>query len=341
MLTKRSFTRNEWDHLWRLLNIMNLSMFSCGHFLSNRKQSVMSKKAQASTPKRCRQWWNRDQWIWCQGTSWVGRKPLLKIRVLRTAQQIKLDQSCVSSCGRKLTRNINQNPTIYSQESQQDDTQSSSIRKLGRRDEQETGARWGHPNRKVHWKAKDGIPHFANPPTIDTMRKSSRTCGKSWLSQKRHQWSVSKLDDQRVDLGIIHVDNDESLHSPWTKLRWQFGSFQEHKLRGTSEFIRFHAEIDIRPTSWDSGCDNESRGGKQKYASTQMPSYAWRNVRSFRSESKMAKSTSVIGDPPEDPKRPAESKRWTWEFWRSNYLHANVQWHRMDKERKFRNMYFK
>ena len=50
MLTKGSFGRDEWDHLLRLLNIMNFS-FSCSHFLSNRKQCVMSKRAQGSTAK--------------------------------------------------------------------------------------------------------------------------------------------------------------------------------------------------------------------------------------------------------------------------------------------------
>ena len=43
ILTKRSFTRDEWNHLLHLLNIMDLSMFSCSHFfLSNRKQTVQS-----------------------------------------------------------------------------------------------------------------------------------------------------------------------------------------------------------------------------------------------------------------------------------------------------------
>ena len=48
MLTKGSFTRDEWNNLLHLLNIMNLSTFSHGHFfLSNRKQSVvMSKRSQ-------------------------------------------------------------------------------------------------------------------------------------------------------------------------------------------------------------------------------------------------------------------------------------------------------
>ena len=52
MFTKGIFTRGEWDHLLRLLNIMNLSMFSCSHVLSNRKQSIMSKRAQESASKK-------------------------------------------------------------------------------------------------------------------------------------------------------------------------------------------------------------------------------------------------------------------------------------------------
>ena len=51
----------------------------------------------------------------------------------------ELDQS-VSSRDRKQTRNINPNPTMYSQERQQDDTQPSSTRKLGRRDESSNSA---------------------------------------------------------------------------------------------------------------------------------------------------------------------------------------------------------
>ena len=32
MLTRKSFTRDEWNHLLRLFNIMSFSMFSCSHF---------------------------------------------------------------------------------------------------------------------------------------------------------------------------------------------------------------------------------------------------------------------------------------------------------------------
>ena len=52
----------------------------------------------------------------------------------------ELDQSYVSHSVRKLTRDINQNPTMYPQERQQDDTQSSSTRKLRRSDEPSSSA---------------------------------------------------------------------------------------------------------------------------------------------------------------------------------------------------------
>ena len=51
-LSQGNITHDEWDHLLRLLNTMNLSTFSCSHvFLSNRKQSATSKRVQETTPK--------------------------------------------------------------------------------------------------------------------------------------------------------------------------------------------------------------------------------------------------------------------------------------------------
>ena len=54
MLTKAHFTRDEWNHLVRLFNIMSFSMFSCSHFsnfLSDpiEKQSAMSKRGQETS----------------------------------------------------------------------------------------------------------------------------------------------------------------------------------------------------------------------------------------------------------------------------------------------------
>ena len=44
ILTKGSFTREEWNHLLRLFNIMNFSMFSCSHVLSINNPKTMSKR---------------------------------------------------------------------------------------------------------------------------------------------------------------------------------------------------------------------------------------------------------------------------------------------------------
>ena len=54
VLTTESFTRDEWNHLLRLFNMMSFSMFSCSHssnFLSDPigKQSAMSKRGLEAT----------------------------------------------------------------------------------------------------------------------------------------------------------------------------------------------------------------------------------------------------------------------------------------------------
>ena len=166
MLTKGRFTRDEWDHLLRFLNSMNVSMFSCSHFLPNRKQTVMSKRAQEST---------------AEGSSVVAkRRPMsLVSRNLPSAKKTppqdssatnspenqELDQSYVSSSVRKLVRNNNQDPTAYSQQRWQDDTLSSSTWKLvpigesaSSASTRKTGARRWQWNRKD----EDGIPQYAN-----------------------------------------------------------------------------------------------------------------------------------------------------------------------------------
>ena len=135
MLTKGSLTRDQWDHLLRLLNIMNFSIFSCSHlFLPDRKQSAMSKRAQESN-SQVGSAVAKPRPMNLVPRSLLSAKKKSSARFERFEQPVnqELDQSCVSSSGRKLTRNINPNPTMYSQERQQDDIQSSSTRKLGER----------------------------------------------------------------------------------------------------------------------------------------------------------------------------------------------------------------
>ena len=44
ILTKGNFTRNEWNHLLRLFNIMDISQFASSHFSSTSSSQTMSKR---------------------------------------------------------------------------------------------------------------------------------------------------------------------------------------------------------------------------------------------------------------------------------------------------------
>ena len=120
MLTKGNFTRDEWDHLLRLLNIMNFSMFSCSHFLSNRKQSVMSKRAQESTSKEGSAVAKpRPMNLVSRNLLSAKKTPLQDSSASDTPVKQEFDHSYVSPCVRKLMRNNNHHPTASSQERRQ------------------------------------------------------------------------------------------------------------------------------------------------------------------------------------------------------------------------------
>ena len=119
MLTKTSFTRDEWNHHHRLFNIMNFSMFSCNHlFLSNRKQRAMSKRAQEGISR--------------EGSAMAKPRPmnLVSHNLFSTRNKspqnpgnAKAEQGGVSSGTWKQIRDTSQNPAVYSQVRQQEDTQ--------------------------------------------------------------------------------------------------------------------------------------------------------------------------------------------------------------------------
>ena len=174
-----------------------------------------------------------------------------------TPRNQEFDQSCVSSSGKKLTRITNPQPTLYSLERQQDDTPSCSTRKLVRNGEFSSSAsaknlEWGEDIQIG--RSTDGIPQNADlRPSV--LRKSLQEPAEKVESRRRG--TSTRIDDQCIDLVIIYVDNDEGSCSSLTKLQWHFGSTQELKLRRTLEFIWFHAEFDIGPSSWNSECDND------------------------------------------------------------------------------------
>ena len=106
------------------------------------------------------------------------RKLLSKIRVLRTAQGIEnWIRVNVSARGGKLLRNSNQDPTTYCQERPQDDTQSSSHRKLGRNGESASPAPGNWREVRTSKSEGQGWNSTCRSP-IDTLSRCSRTCGK-------------------------------------------------------------------------------------------------------------------------------------------------------------------
>ena len=73
ILTKGSFTRDEWKHLLELLNINNFSMLSCSHFIPKGKHSVCPKESRIELLRKVWQWRNEDRWVWQQEASWARR----------------------------------------------------------------------------------------------------------------------------------------------------------------------------------------------------------------------------------------------------------------------------
>ena len=119
---------------------MNFSMSSCSHFLSYGKQSVMSNRAQESTSKeRSAVAKPRPVNLVSRNLLSTKKTPPQDSSATNSPRNQELDQSYVSPSVRKLMRNRNQDRAAYSQERQQDDTQSSSTRKLERGDDMHIG----------------------------------------------------------------------------------------------------------------------------------------------------------------------------------------------------------
>ena len=70
-------------------------------------------------------------------------------------------------------------------------------------------------------------------------------------------WRVNRTDtcseDQCIDVGIVYVNNDESISSPWALLQRRFDCVQEHQLQGAQGVPRY-AEFDLGTCIRDSKC---------------------------------------------------------------------------------------
>ena len=191
MLTKGSFTRDELDHLLRLLKIMNFSMFSCSHisFSRTKKQSAMSKRGHESTSEE-------GQWFWCQETSWVrGCIVLFNTPGIRNWNTVVFHpaagnwrktrtkiQRCIL---KRLNRMILNLPALGKLGWRDEPSDSASARRLERGE----GQRWSSTTRKSQ--------------TIDTLRKSSTTCKRSWIPRKISQNCIEALKTNVLIWGLF------------------------------------------------------------------------------------------------------------------------------------------
>ena len=191
LLTKGSFTRDEWDHFHRLLNVMNFSMFSCSHFLPNRKKSVMSKRAQKSTSKES------------SAVAIPRPRNLVSKNLVSAKNDPPQDSSDPKSLGIKNWIRVTFHPAAGNWRQTSTKTQQRILKSSNKMtlhhpapgnwsaemnlQAQPAPGNWSEVRTSKSGRTRLEF-HTSRSPTIDTLRKSSRTCGRScWISQKRHQ----------------------------------------------------------------------------------------------------------------------------------------------------------
>ena len=167
------------DHLLRLLNIMNLSMFSCSHFLSNRKQSVVSKRVQETTLKeRSAVAKPRPMNLVSKNLLSAKKEPPQDLSDPNSPGNQELDQNW---CFLKLAAETCCATPTKTQQCILSGRRDESIFKLSPRQETERKGRITKSESRICTSAKCRSP-----------RMSSRICRKSWISQKTHHQFDSK-----------------------------------------------------------------------------------------------------------------------------------------------------
>ena len=135
MYTKGRFTREKWDHLLRLVNIMNSSMF-----FIQRTESRVSWAQESTAKEGSAVAKPRPMNLVSRNFLSAKKNPPQDSSDSNSPENQEFDQSSVSSSGRKRETSTQTQQWMYSQERQQDDSRSPSTRKLGRRDEPSSSA---------------------------------------------------------------------------------------------------------------------------------------------------------------------------------------------------------
>ena len=118
--TQRSFTRDEWCNLLRLLKLMFFSMSSRSHFRSVEKAKTMSKRIQErKTGEELVVAKPRSTCLISRNLLNVKQHSCLGLDAPNVPRNPYLDSESVSAGTRKLARNRDQNPATCSQERNQ------------------------------------------------------------------------------------------------------------------------------------------------------------------------------------------------------------------------------
>ena len=145
MLPKWSFTRDEWNHLLRLLNIVNFSMFSCSHFsnfslIRRESRAPCQREGKKRLPVKIHQWRNQKAMIPAKArpinlvmrSPWVRGKPSARSERPSQSGEFRWRRARRSEWLRKPVRtDPSQDPTDCSQMRRQENTEHADSWKQG------------------------------------------------------------------------------------------------------------------------------------------------------------------------------------------------------------------
>ena len=86
------------------------------------------------------------------------------------------------------------------------------------------------------------------------LKKSSRMLDRS---ESFWRWSNDGSKNQCIDLGIIYVNNDETISSPWAKLQQEFVCVQENHFRRAQDVVRHYTKVDLGTWIRDYECSHD------------------------------------------------------------------------------------
>ena len=190
ILTKGSFTRDEWNHL-RMFKILNFSMFSCSHFSNflsdpTRKQSAMLLRGPEATsnagspmakpqPMNSAMAKSRPMNLVLHNPLNARKNPPQDLRDPVNSGNVDEEQGGHSSSGKPVRTDPNQDPIEYSQLRRWENNQHADSWKQGDRDEPSSSTGSGKLVRAVNTKESQNMK-ITNHRCISRNEKHQNLC---------------------------------------------------------------------------------------------------------------------------------------------------------------------